>query len=192
MTTQRRRKDPSFTKVETRRPVTSRGVAAELKALLLQEPRWTLATAESLTSGQVQARCGGISGASNYFLGGVTAYTIAQKVKLLGVDRAEAKRVNAVSAEIAEQMAQGACTLFGSDLAVATTGYAEPAPGEGVEEPFAYWAIAHRARSGHVRRSGRVECPGAARLEAQGIVAEAVLAELVAYLREARAAGRGE
>ena len=33
-------------------------------------------------------------------------------------------------------------------------------------------------------RHGRVECPGASRVEAQEIVAEAALAELVAWLRE--------
>lgn len=162
-------------------------VAAELKALMLRPPRRTLAVAESLTCGQVQARVGAISGASEFFLGGITAYSLEQKVKLLGVNRAAAKRVNCVSADIAEQMAQGACRLFGADLAVATTGYAEPCADEGVAEPFAWWALAH-VRRGRVKqvRSGRIECPGASRLQAQAIVADAVLAELLEYLRELR------
>jgi nicotinamide-nucleotide amidase len=101
-------------------------VAQELKKLLLREPRRTLAVAESITCGHLQARIGAISGASEFFLGGITAYTLEEKVKHLGVKRAAAKAVNSVSAEVAEQMALGACALFGSDFALATTGYAEP------------------------------------------------------------------
>ncbi len=165
-----------------------KGAPAELKALMLAAPALTLAAAESLTCGHVQARLGAISGASNFLLGGITAYSLAQKVRHLGVDRAAARRVNCVSAGVAGQMAQGACRLFGSDLAVATTGYAEPSPADDVADPFAWWAIAQRAARGRVVvvRTGRVECPGASRADAQAFVADAVVTELVAYLREIR------
>ncbi len=161
--------------------------AAELKGLMLRAPRLTLAVAESLTAGHVQARVAAVSGASGYFLGGVTAYSIEEKVKLLGVNRAAAKKVNCVSATVAEAMALGAGKLFGADLAVATTGYAEPSAADGVMAPMAWWALAHRRRGRVVRIfSGRVECPGEPRVAVQQIVADAVLAELVAYLRELR------
>lgn len=163
--------------------------SAELKELLLRAPRLTLAVAESLTCGHVQALVGATPGASEYFLGGITAYSLDEKVRHLGVDRAAAKRVNCVSAAVAEQMARGACMLFGSDLAVATTGYAEPAPDNGVAHPFAHWALAHRTKGG-IRfiaiRSGRIECPGENRTDTQAIVAAAVVGELVAYLRVIR------
>ena len=164
--------------------------AVELKALLLAPPPLSLAAAESLTCGRVQARVGEVSGASGYFRGGITAYTLEQKVRLLGVDRAAARRVNCVSADVARQMAAGAARLFRSDLAVATTGYAERSPLEGVEAPFAWWALARR-RGGRILhlRSGRIECPGSPRIEVQEVVAAAVLAELVAYLREIRGVG---
>ena len=159
----------------------------ELRELLLGSPKWTLAAAESLTAGRVQARIAAVSGASDYFLGGITAYSLALKVKHLGVDRAAAKRVNSVSAEVAEQMARGACTLFGASVGVATTGYAEPSPKDGVTDPFAWWAIAFRgARGKFALRHGRIECPGCSRVEAQEIVADAVLAELTEWLRELR------
>jgi nicotinamide-nucleotide amidase len=161
--------------------------AAELKVLLLREPRLTLAVAESLTAGHVQARVASVSGSSAYFLGGVTAYSIDQKVKLLGVNRAAAKKVNCVSAEIAEQMARGAGKLFSADVAVATTGYAEPSPADGVTVPFAWWAIVQRGTRGKfLQRHGRVECVGASRTQVQAIVADAAVAELVAFLRETR------
>ncbi len=162
-------------------------IAAELKKLILRRPALTLAVAESLTGGQVQARITAVAGASNYFLGGVTAYTLEQKVKLLGVNRAHAKAVDCVSQRVAVEMAVGAAKLFGADLAVATTGYAEPAPKRKVRTPHAWWAICHRHRSGAaVMLSGLVEVPGADRVTVQARVAETVLAELVKYLQESR------
>ncbi len=159
-----------------------------LKELLLAAPGLSLAAAESLTCGRVQARVGEISGASGFFRGGVTAYTLEDKVRLLGVDRTSARRVNAVSLAVAAQMARGVCDLFEADLGVATTGYAEPAPDAGVVAPMAWWAIAHRRRGRFLAvRTGRVECPGASRIDAQQFVADAVLAELTAYLAAFRA-----
>ena len=163
-------------------------VLAELKALMSRRPGATLAVAESLTCGQLQARIGEISGASNFFVGGITAYSLDQKVRHLGVTRASARRVNCVSAGVAEEMACGVCRLFGSELGVATTGYAEPSKADNVLDPYAWWAIAHRRRGRFLAvRSGRVECPGATRVDVQVIVASAALGELVAYLRELEA-----
>lgn len=162
---------------------------AELKKLILRKPRLTLAVAESMTCGRVQAKIGEISGASEFFLGGITAYTLDLKVDQLGVNRAAAKKVDCVSGEIAEQMARGVCELFGADMGVATTGYAEPSADQNISAPFAWWALAMRrgrAPGKFGLRHGRVECPGASRVEAQAIVAEAVIAELLAWLREVR------
>ncbi|MEN9404906.1 MAG: Nicotinamide-nucleotide amidohydrolase PncC [Verrucomicrobiota bacterium] len=158
--------------------------AAELKKLILRKPALTLAVAESLTAGQVQARIAAVSGASDYFLGGVTAYSLAQKVKLLGVNRAHARSVDCVSQRVAVEMAAGACQLFGADLAVATTGYAEPAPKQKVRTPHAWWALCHRHRGAAVILSGLIEVPGTDRVTVQERVAETVLVELVNYLRE--------
>lgn len=160
-----------------------------LKPLMLAAPRLTLSVAESLTCGQVQAAIGLISGASGFFLGGITAYTLEQKVKHLGVDRAQAAAVNCVSSEIAAHMARGACGLFGSDLALATTGYAEPSPEQGAAVPFAWWALAHRRRGeDFLVQTGRVECPGETRVAVQAKVTDAVLTALVTYLQGLRGA----
>jgi nicotinamide-nucleotide amidase len=163
----------------------STATVRELKTLCLsQQPALRLAVAESLTGGRVQAAITAVSGASEFFLGGVTAYSIDQKVKVLGVKRAAATSVNGVSAEVAAQMAQGAVRLFGADIAVATTGYAERATLHHVDEAFAYWAIAHRLSARRWRiLSGRVVCPELNRTEVQDVVTEAVLSEWVAYLK---------
>lgn len=163
-------------------------LAAELKALMLRKPALTLAAAESLTAGHVQARIAAVSGSSGYFRGGLTAYTLAQKVRLLGVSRAHAKRVNCVSQRVAVEMAAGAVELFDTDLAVATTGYAEPSREHGIKVPMACWALCHRRRGGVAMIvSGDVEVARATRSVVQARVADTVLRELVDYLRAWRA-----
>jgi len=157
--------------------------AAELKKLMVRRPALTLAVAESLTAGHLQAQIAAVSGASDYFLGGVTAYSLEQKVKLLGVNRAHARRVDCVSQRVAVEMAFGAAQLFGADLAAATTGYAEPARAAGVKSPMAWWAICQRMKGGRlVLNSGTVEVPGADRTEAQARIARDVLGLLVAHV----------
>lgn len=154
---------------------------ARLKELLAREPPLTLAVAESVTCGGLQQRIGRISGASAFFLGGITAYDRAQKFAHLGVDDAEARSVNSVSLAIAEQMARGVCVLFNAEVGVGTTGYAETNPQWHAALPYAYWAIARReGQFPRVIRSGRIDCPGLGRAEAQDRMCEAVLAELQA------------
>jgi nicotinamide-nucleotide amidase len=159
----------------------------ELKELMLRPPRLTLAVAESLTCGRIQARVGAISGASGFFVGGITAYQLDQKVKHLGVNRTSAQPVNSVSAAIVEQMARGVCSLFGSDLGLATTGYAEPSAEWNVAQPFAWWGLAHRRTDGSAAvLSGWVEYPGAPRTLVQEEVAEVAMAALLDFLRTLR------
>ncbi len=157
-----------------------------LPALLLGPPSRTLAVAESITSGQIQARIGAISGASKFFLGGITAYSLELKVRHLGIDRAEAEPVYCVSEEIAQQMASGVCRLFHADVGVSTTGFAEPWPARSVAEPYGWWAVALRASGGkYTLTSDRVDCTGASRTAAQELVADAALAGLIAALKAA-------
>lgn len=158
--------------------------AARLRELLRSaRPRPTLAAAESITGGRVQALITGVSGASDYFVGGVTAYAREQKVALLGVDDAHAATFNCVSERVAGEMAVGACRLFKADVAVATTGYAEPSPAWGVAAPFAWLAVARRTGGEPaVVGARRVEFPGATRAEAQARAAAAAVDLLVECL----------
>lgn len=138
-----------------------------------------VATAESLTVGRVQAALGRISGASAYFAGGMTCYTIAAKVRLLGVNADHAAEVNAVSARVAEEMARGVSERFGAEIGVATTGYAEPDVGNGVSIPFAWVAVVQ----GAMVRVERIEGAGLGREAMQALATTAalrLLAETVA------------
>lgn len=159
---------------------------AQLKRLLGRMPGVTLAVAESLTCGRLQALVGSVSGASAYFEGGVTAYTLAQKVKLLGVNRTQAKADGCVSQRVAEQMALGACKTFQCKLGIATTGYAEPAPKSGIYEPLAWWAVCDRRKGRPVVFSGLCELAGFDREGAQETVAAVALSALVEHLRSSR------
>jgi len=87
--------------------------------------RWTLAVAESCTGGLVGSRLTGVPGASASFVGGVIAYADALKGGLLGVPAGLLQVHGAVSREVAEAMARGACGL-GADCGLAVTGIAGP------------------------------------------------------------------
>lgn len=148
----------------------------------------TLAIAESLTSGQLQARIGLVSGASRFFRGGITAYTLDAKVNLLGVSRSEAKACNAVSPAIAEQMARGVAKTLGATVGVATTGYAEPDPDHGVETPYAFWAIVVKPPSSRGRwkvTTGKVTGRNLTRVAMQVKVANKVMRALIDVLAPA-------
>ncbi len=159
----------------------------ELKQLMLQEPRLILAVAESVTCGRIQSKIGLISGASSFFQGGITTYNLTQKMRYLGVLKETAEAVDSVSMEVAEQMAQGVCTLFGSSLGLATTGFAETNQNRKNPLPFAWWALAHDLGDGRMAlQSGMVECPGSNRSAAQEAIAVSALSALLRYLRQLR------
>jgi nicotinamide-nucleotide amidase len=99
--------------------------AGELGEVLRTEGL-TVSVAESCTGGMVGALITDQPGSSAYFLGGVIAYADEVKRSQLGVPQAMLTRVGAVSAEVAQAMAEGARSRFGSDLAVGVTGIAGP------------------------------------------------------------------
>jgi len=95
---------------------------------LLKEHGKTLSTAESMTGGLIAKRMTDIHGSSKVFHGGAVVYSDAAKIAVLGVNPDTIAKHTAVSAETALEMAQGAANKFGTDYAVAVTGFAE---GEG-------------------------------------------------------------
>lgn len=103
----------------------------------------TLSVAESLTCGLLQDMIGANSGASKFFKGGLTAYSLEQKTQILGVESTHAAAVNCVSEQVAKEMAIGARKLFNSSVSIATTGYAEAYEEMSITSPFAYVAISY-------------------------------------------------
>ncbi|MBT1688068.1 CinA family protein [Dawidia soli] len=104
----------------------------------------TLAVAESVTAGQLQAAISLADQATLFFQGGLTAYNIGQKARLLQVEPIHALACNSVSDRVAAQMARHVSTLFSSDWGIGITGYAAPFPECGVEGTlFAFYAVAY-------------------------------------------------
>lgn len=93
----------------------------------------TLGTAESCTGGLVAGCLTAVPGSSAVVRGGVVSYAIPVKQAVLGVtdEVVETPGVGVVSGACAEQMAEGARRVLGSDVAVSVTGIAGP----GGEEP---------------------------------------------------------
>jgi nicotinamide-nucleotide amidase len=106
-----------------------------------------LALAESCSGGLMAARVTNLPGSSEYFLGGIVAYTYEAKEELLGVDGALLEEKGAVSPEVAEAMALGALERFGADIAVAITGIAGPTGGT-EEKPVGYVCFHARTAEG--------------------------------------------
>lgn len=105
------------------------GTLEELVGKRLRERGQTLAVAESCTGGLICHRLTNISGASDYFLGGVVSYSNQAKMDLLGVSPQTLKNRGAVSPETAQAMAEGARRVFKADFGLSVTGIAGPTGG---------------------------------------------------------------
>lgn len=103
---------------------------AEKVVKLLKKRGLHISTAESLTGGLLASCIVGVSGASEVFEEGYVTYSDAVKHKVLGVSKADLEEYTAVSSVVAIQMAEGTAKLSGSDITVATTGYAGPGAAE--------------------------------------------------------------
>jgi PncC family amidohydrolase len=102
-----------------------------------------LATAESLTGGELGALITAIPGASKTYLGGVISYDTDVKMQVLGVSRETVESVGVVSEQCAREMALGVRELLGADIGVSTTGVAGPMPQEDKPVGLAYVGVAH-------------------------------------------------
>ncbi len=96
------------------------------KAVLQALAGKTLATAESCTGGGIGACLTAVPGSSAVYKGGVISYCNEIKNRILGVPGEMLEQHGAVSAPVAEAMADGARRLLNTDVAVSVTGLAGP------------------------------------------------------------------
>ncbi len=99
----------------------------------------SLATAESCTGGHIAKLITSISGSSQYFKGGVIAYSNEVKNKVLNVEMSLIDKHGAVSEEVVKQMAIGVKTLLNTDYAIATSGIAGPGGGSAEKPVGTVW-----------------------------------------------------
>ena len=120
----------------------------ELVAYTMKRHHATLATAESCTGGALASQLTAMAGASEYYRGGVVAYSNEVKECALGVSHQTLLDHGAVSEETVRQMAEGARSRLGSDYAVATTGIAGPGGGTPQKPVGTVWiAVASRQQT---------------------------------------------
>jgi nicotinamide-nucleotide amidase len=122
----------------------------EVVGLRLAVGGFTLAVAESCTGGLISERLTEVPGSSSYFMEGVVSYSNDAKVRLLGVPSDLIAEYGAVSAPVAEAMAEGIRERAQTDFALSVTGIA--GPGGGSEEKpvgLVYIALADDAHTEH-------------------------------------------
>ncbi|WP_305036682.1 CinA family nicotinamide mononucleotide deamidase-related protein [Paramuribaculum intestinale] len=117
---------------------------------MLVERHLTVGTAESCTGGNIAHTITAEPGSSAAMLGGVVSYSNDVKRRLLGVSEASLEAHGAVSIPVVKEMASGARKALGCDIALATSGIADPGgavPGKpvgtvciAVATPWGLWA----------------------------------------------------
>ncbi|WP_207493624.1 CinA family protein [Aridibaculum aurantiacum] len=108
---------------------------------ILSSSQSTIAVAESVTAGHIQAALSLATKAAEYFQGGITCYNLGQKTKHLNVEPTLAEKSNCIHQKIAAQMAKEICKLFISNYGIGITGYATVVPEIEEEGIFAFVAI---------------------------------------------------
>jgi len=104
----------------------------EVVGLKLAVGGYTLAVAESCTGGLLAQRLTDVPGSSKYFIEGVVAYANDAKIRTLGVEPMLLLEHGAVSAAVAEAMAEGIRKRAETDFGLSITGIA--GPGGGTDE----------------------------------------------------------
>jgi nicotinamide-nucleotide amidase len=122
----------------------------EVVALKLSVGRYSLAVAESCTGGLIAQRLTALPGASKFFIEGVVSYSNESKTRTLSVEPMLLLEHGAVSAPVAEAMAEGVRSRAGTDFGLSVTGIAGP-DGGSEEKPvgLVYIALADDAHTEH-------------------------------------------
>jgi competence/damage-inducible protein CinA-like protein len=106
---------------------------------LFIEKNKTIGTAESCTGGYIAHLITRVSGASSYFMGGVTPYSNAMKQKMLNVKTTTLNTFGAVSEETVIEMVNGSLDLLETDIALAVSGIAGPGGGTSEKPVGTIW-----------------------------------------------------
>lgn len=130
----------------------------QVAALLSGPPLRRIAVAESCTGGLLAGRLTERPGSSAYVLGGAVVYANEAKTAMAGVDPGLIASFGAVSAEVADALADGALARFGADVGIGVTGIAGPDGGT-PEKPVGRVHVAVADRSG-ARVARRLDLPG--------------------------------
>ena len=102
---------------------------AESVVKVATEKHVTISTAESCTGGLIAGLLTDISGSSAVVDRGFVTYSNHAKMEMVGVDQQTLNNFGAVSEQVVIEMAEGACKMAGTEIAVAVSGVAGPTGG---------------------------------------------------------------
>jgi competence/damage-inducible protein CinA-like protein len=89
----------------------------------------TISVAESCTGGLLSHRLTNVSGSSRYFMSGIVTYSNESKMELAGIPPLLLEMQGAVSAEVAQGLAEGVRQRANTTIGVGVTGIAGPTGG---------------------------------------------------------------
>jgi nicotinamide-nucleotide amidase len=141
----------------------------------------TIAVAESVTSGHLQAAFSLAEDARKFYQGGITTYNLGQKCAHLKIEPIHAINCDCVSEIVSQQMALNVASLFRSNYGIGITGYAATVPEKNIRDLFAYFSI---CRDGRLLLTQKLMAPEKEVLEVQLFYMRAVIKELQAILTE--------
>ena len=151
---------------------------------ILRAKKLTIAVAESCTAGLLQYTLSQAEEAMSFFQGGMTVYNVGQKAKQLNINPIIAEKNNAVSKDIAEQMALQVAEKFNAELGYSITGFARTIPEENVETCFAFIALSQNSKiilSKKITGDAEKDLP-----ENQSIYIEKMIGELLSKVKTGR------
>jgi PncC family amidohydrolase len=137
---------------------------------MLRQRHLTLTTAESCTGGLISDRITNVPGSSEYFTGGIVAYSYEAKASLLNVSWDTLNTKGAVSKETVLEMARGARNALNADISISVSGIAGPGGGTpekpvgttwiGLVTPEGEWTR-HFVWSGNREQNKKYSCDAA-------------------------------
>ena len=139
----------------------------EVVEQLLKDQGLTLGVAESCTGGLMAKRLTDVPGSSQVFRGGVISYTNEVKARVLGVPQELLDQFGAVSAPVAQAMAEGARKLLQCDIALSSTGVAGPDRDDRGNEVGTMFVAIATPKGSYVRALNLGNRPVRARLRTQ-------------------------
>lgn len=148
---------------------------------ILQQKKLRISVAESCTGGALANLIVSNPGSSQYFVGGMIAYEISQKINILRVSENTIAENTVVSEKVASEMALGCQHLFHTDISISTTGVAGPGTDNaGNSVGLVFYTI----RIKNHEKTHRLFLPHLERVDFQNFVSQKILQDLVTALVE--------
>ncbi|MEO0089464.1 MAG: competence/damage-inducible protein A [candidate division WOR-3 bacterium] len=114
---------------------------------ILRKKNLTLATAESCTGGLLGNKITDVPGSSDYYIGGVVAYSNEVKKLICKVKEETLKEYGAISKETAMEMAKGIRNYYEADIGLSTTGVAGPTSSERKPVGLVYIGLVYQKKT---------------------------------------------